>query len=117
EIRFTPRMETVPAALLAARIARRADDPFVIPPGGSDALGTLGYVNAALELAAQIEDGSSPRPRAIHVAGGTLGTAAGLALGLAIAELDVPVFATRITGRIVCNERVLARLVTGAARI
>lgn len=117
EIRYTPRMETVPAALIAERLARRGERAFVIPAGGSNALGTLGYVNAALELADQIEAGAAPRPRSVHLAGGTLGTAAGIALGFAIAGFEIPVYAARITGRIVCNESVLARLVSGAARL
>lgn len=112
ELRFTPRMETVPAALLAARLAYRGQRTCVIAPGGSDPIGTLGYVSAALELAEQIADGRAPRPDAVHVAAGTLGTAAGLAIGFALAGLDVPIFATRITGRIVTNERALARLVS-----
>ena len=112
ELRFTPRMETVPAAMLAARLAYRGQRVCVVAPGGSDAIGTLGYVSAALELAEQIADGQAPRPDAVHVAAGTLGTAAGIAIGFALAGLDVPVSAVRITGRIVTNERALARLVS-----
>jgi 1-aminocyclopropane-1-carboxylate deaminase/D-cysteine desulfhydrase-like pyridoxal-dependent ACC family enzyme len=47
------------------------------------------------------------------VAAGTLGTVAGMAIGLAWAGLSLPVIATRITSRIVTNERVLASLVRG----
>jgi 1-aminocyclopropane-1-carboxylate deaminase/D-cysteine desulfhydrase-like pyridoxal-dependent ACC family enzyme len=112
ELRFARRMESVPFALLTARLAHRRQLTYVIPPGGSDAIGTLGYVSAGLELAAQIADGSAARPAAIHVAAGTLGTAAGLALGLAAAELDIPVVATRITARMVTNIGMLRRLLT-----
>jgi 1-aminocyclopropane-1-carboxylate deaminase/D-cysteine desulfhydrase-like pyridoxal-dependent ACC family enzyme len=114
EFRFVPRMELVPGALLALRWATRSERGYVIPPGGSNALGTLGYVNAALELAEQLAAGAAPVPREIHVAAGTLGTAAGLAIGLELAGLASRVAATRITGRIVTNERALARLVRGA---
>lgn len=112
ELRFTPRMETVPGAVLAARFAHRGHRHHVIAPGGSDPIGTLGYVSAGLELAEQIADGKAPRPDVVHVAAGTLGTAAGLAIGFALAGLDVPISAVRITGRIVANERALARLVS-----
>ncbi len=116
ELRFTPRMEMVPAALLAARLAHRRERPVVIPPGGSDAVGTLGYVSAALELAEQVEVGEAPRPDVVHVATGTMGTAAGLALGFALADLPIRVMAYRITGRIVTNEWALRRLLRSTLR-
>lgn len=111
---FVPRMELVPGALLARRWAMRRERAYVIPPGGSNALGTLGYVNAALELAEQVESGVAPEPAEVHVAAGTLGTAGGIAIGLALAGIDAVVAATRITGRVVTNERVLRGLVRGA---
>ncbi len=51
-------------------------------------LGTLGHVNAALELAEQIEAGELPPPARVVVPLGSGGTAAGLALGFAIAGLE-----------------------------
>jgi D-cysteine desulfhydrase len=117
ELRFTWRMETVPAALFAATLRHRREQAFVIPPGGSDPIGTLGYVSAALELAAQVRRGELPHPDTVVVAAGTLGTAAGLALGFALANLRTRIIAARITSRIVTNERVLMRLIRGAEDI
>ena len=116
ELRFTRRMETVPAALFAATMRYRRDQAVVIPAGGSDAVGTLGYVNAALEFAAQLRAGIV-QPATIVLAAGTLGTTAGLALGFAIADIPVHIIAARITSRIVTNERVLMRLIRGAEDI
>lgn len=140
ELRFTPRMESVPFAVARARLAHLAEKPYVIAPGGSDPIGTLGYVSAGLELADQFAAESDPmgnaedrraadrdrdddaaaasrggEPARIHVAAGTLGTAAGLALGLALAGVDVPILATRITSRIVCNPVALRRLIDRTA--
>ncbi|MEO5510684.1 MAG: pyridoxal-phosphate dependent enzyme, partial [Longimicrobiales bacterium] len=114
EIRLTRRMEFVPVALQRAR-RRCGGAAYVIKPGGSDALGTLGYVECGLELAEQWRQGLAPRPARIHVAAGTLGTTGGLALGLAMAGENIPVIGTRITSRLVTNERALAALVKGAA--
>ena len=111
ELRWTPRMEAVPYAIWRTRLAHRSERPYVIAPGGSSEVGTLGYVSAALELAVQLRDGAMPRPSRIHVAAGTLGTAAGIAIGLAWAGLELPVIATRITSRIVTNQRALEGLV------
>lgn len=113
ELRFTRRMELIPAALFATSMRYRNQGAFIIPAGGSDATGTLGYVSAALELAEQVERGELPEPATVLVAAGTLGTAAGLALGFALAGLQTRIKAVRITSRIVTNERVLARLVRG----
>ncbi|MGQ0815626.1 MAG: 1-aminocyclopropane-1-carboxylate deaminase/D-cysteine desulfhydrase [Gemmatimonadota bacterium] len=113
ELRYTRRMDTIPAALFATTLRYWQQRAFVIPPGGSDAIGSLGYVNAALELADQIAQGLAPEPQTVVVAAGTLGTAAGLAVGFSIAGLRTKIKAVRITGRIVANERVLGRLVRG----
>ena len=86
-----------------------------IPMGGSSALGALGHVNAALELERQISDGALPPPARIIVPLGTGGTAAGLALGLAIAGLRIPVVAARIGPRIGANRRRVLAL-AGATR-
>ena len=66
---------------------------WVIPMGGSSWLGTVGFVAAGLELAAQIADGDVPRPDRLYVGAGTMGTAVGLALGLALAGLRTEVHA------------------------
>jgi len=55
---------------------------LLIPPGGSNISGSLGYFDAALELAVQIERGELPEPDTIVVPFGTTGTAAGLLAGL-----------------------------------
>jgi len=117
DIVWASRMELVPVALLRARLAHWRAPAFNIAAGGSDATGTLGWISGGLELAAQLQSGETPRPASIHVAGGTLGTAAGLATGLALAGCEVPVVATRITSRLITNERVLARLIAGVSAV
>lgn len=113
EIRFTRRMEFVPVAL--QRVKRSfGSSAYVVKPGGSDALGTIGYVECGLELARQWADGIAPRPGRIHLAAGTLGTTAGLALGLAMADETAQVVATRITSLLVTNEHTLIKLIRGA---
>ncbi len=70
--------------------------PVVIPAGGSSAFGTIGHVNAALELSGQIAKGEIPQPDCIYVALGTMGTAVGLMLGLKAAGVDTRVVAVRV---------------------
>jgi 1-aminocyclopropane-1-carboxylate deaminase/D-cysteine desulfhydrase-like pyridoxal-dependent ACC family enzyme len=115
-LHWLPRMELIPIALRLALLAYRGEHPMLIAPGGSDRFGTLGYVNAALELAQQIEAGDLPQPAEIHVAAGTLGTAAGLALGFALLKSPVRITATRVIGRLVANRWALRSRIRDAAR-
>jgi D-cysteine desulfhydrase len=84
----------------ARRMARRAPAaaPHVIPAGGSSPLGNLAFVNAAFELADQIAAGEAPAPDRIYVAMGTMGSAAGLAIGLRALGLAARVVAVRCSG-------------------
>lgn len=65
---------------LATRIEAQGYRPYVIPVGGSNALGALGYVESALEIAQQCED--AVELSSVVVASGSAGTHAGLAVGL-----------------------------------
>src|SRR5271157_2691219 len=82
--------------------------PYIIPLGGSSPVGAIGYVNAALELAAQIAAGELPPPSRIYLALGTMGTAMGLLLGLKAAGVKTHLQAVRavptyVAGRDKCN--------------
>ncbi len=72
---------------------------WVIPLGGTCWLGTVGFVNAGLELAAQIDAGEIDSPDRIYIANGTMGSAAGLALGLALADLPTEIHAVRVADK------------------
>lgn len=74
-------------ALSLHRLAREHRWPYWLPPGGSTPLGALGFVNAAFELREQIERGELPKPSRLYVAFSSMGTVAGLAVGLALAGL------------------------------
>ena len=76
----------LPWAWLAYHTWRRPERMGVsMPAGASTALGCLGFVEAGLELAAQIDAGLVPAPHTIFITAGSAGTSAGLALGLALA--------------------------------
>jgi D-cysteine desulfhydrase len=83
---------------------------MVIPMGGSAWLGNVAFIDAALELATQIAAGECPQPDRLYVATGTMGTAIGLALGLALCELPIEVHAVRVSPFDISNEERLQRL-------
>jgi 1-aminocyclopropane-1-carboxylate deaminase/D-cysteine desulfhydrase-like pyridoxal-dependent ACC family enzyme len=87
-------------AALAARI--RAEHPggpsaiAEIPWGGSSVPGTVGFVAAGFEFAAQFRASGIPLPPRIYLPCGTMGSVAGLALGLAAAGLPATVVSVKV---------------------
>jgi 1-aminocyclopropane-1-carboxylate deaminase/D-cysteine desulfhydrase-like pyridoxal-dependent ACC family enzyme len=71
-------------------------EPLVVPFGGTSPASTAGFVNAGLELAEQVADGALPEPDLVFVALGSMGTAAGLALGLRAAGMRTRVAAVPV---------------------
>lgn len=96
-------MEVVPAGSdLAAGMARIADalraegrKPYVIPGGGSNPLGALGYVACAGEIVAQSAE-MGVAFDAVLCASGSAGTHAGLAVGLEAARAQMPLYGVSV---------------------
>jgi len=70
--------------LVADELEEKGKKPYVIPVGGSNSVGSVGYVDAMLELVNQMDD-LSITPDAIVFATSSGGTQAGLALGAKLA--------------------------------
>jgi D-cysteine desulfhydrase len=102
---------------LLARNARGGRPPYLLPAGGSSAVGALGYVEAALEIAAQVKDGSLSEPAHVVVPVGTGGTAAGLALGFQIAGLRSRVVGVVVNDQLRLDGRAIARLARRTAAL
>ncbi|MEO0575241.1 MAG: pyridoxal-phosphate dependent enzyme [Pseudomonadota bacterium] len=81
----------------------------VVPMGGTSPLGSIGYVNAAFEIAEQWPAGSPP-PERIYLACGTMCTAAGLAVGMAMLGWPTQIIAVRVIDVDECNERAIKTL-------
>lgn len=107
------------ATLLLAGVQHRRSGRRValFPPGGSSPRGALGFVDAAFEVAEQVSAGEMPLPESIWLACGSGGSAAGLALGLLLAQLTTRVRAVRVTPRLACNRHRLSGLAAGAWRL
>jgi D-cysteine desulfhydrase len=88
---------------------------FLIPPGGSNWLGAMGFVNAGLELAAQIAACEVDEPGRLYVANGTMATAVGIALGLALSGSDTEVHAVQVTENFVSSPDAMRRLLAKTA--
>jgi D-cysteine desulfhydrase len=97
-------------------LLRTGRPPYFIYPGAPGTLGTLGYVNAAYEIKAQLRAIGLPRPDAIYVAVGSCGTISGLMLGARLADLGSRIIGVRIIEEDVANKPKIARLVNRTAR-
>ncbi|MDR6237006.1 D-cysteine desulfhydrase [Pseudomonas oryzihabitans] len=88
-----------PAGQLAAeaeRLRQQGRTPKVIPIGGSNARGALGYIRAGLELADQLQ-ALELQPAAVIVASGSAGTQAGLDLALDHLRPGLPVIGITVS--------------------
>ena len=104
---------TLPKLLIQHSSGRRP--PYVLPAGGSSPLGALGYVEAALEIAAQVGSGELPKPSHVVVPVGTGGTAAGLLLGFQIAGLSTRVVGVVVNDKLRLDQRSITRLAKRSA--
>jgi D-cysteine desulfhydrase family pyridoxal phosphate-dependent enzyme len=88
---------------VAADLADTGARPYIIPGGGSNGVGALGYVNAMLELQVQlVERGLAPA--ALYFAAGGGGTHGGIITGAKLFGLPFPVIGvlvedTNVEGR------------------
>ncbi|MEG1209832.1 MAG: D-cysteine desulfhydrase [Leclercia sp.] len=80
---------------LATRVEAQGFRPYVIPVGGSNALGALGYVESAMEIAQQCE--GAVGLSSVVVASGSAGTHAGLAVGLEQLMPDVELIGVTVS--------------------
>lgn len=98
------------------RTLRRTKGSYFIMPGAASPLANLGYVDAAFELAAQVERREMPRPDVVVLPTGSAGTLVGLALGFAHLGWPTEVVGVRITTALACNRWTVGHLVRATDR-
>ena len=101
----------------ASRLTRAGRKPYVIPEGGSNGLGSLGYVEAMRETRQQMDLGlagsRAPFDEIVHACGSG-GTAAGVVLGAARFEVAKRVRAAAVCDDAAYFERAIDRIVVEA---
>lgn len=120
ELHLSPNMVAITAASIKELFAhkwRNGVFPYIIPPGGTFPLGMIGFVNAALELKVQVDNGELPEPDYIYAASGSMGTVVGLMLGLKLAGLKTKVAAVRVTELKFTSMKKARRLYDGTVRL
>jgi D-cysteine desulfhydrase len=95
---------------IAAELRARGRHPYVIPEGGSNALGSLGYVRAVEELHGQLPEAWRRGSVTVAYAAGSGGTGAGIELGVRRAGWSD----ARPVGFAVCNDAAYFRAAIAA---
>jgi len=101
----------VMTALRAWQAMRQGPDNYFIMAGAAGPRANLGYVDAMLELAQQVERKELPRPDVIVLPAGSSGTLAALALGAAHLGWETEIIGVRITTAFACNRFMVNRVV------
>lgn len=109
-VRDVEEAKRLAVTIRAELLERDGVEPLVIPMGGTSPLGVLGFVNAALELASQVELRRLPEPDVAYVALGSMGTCVGLAIGFAAVGMKTEVVGVRVTPESIANEALLVTL-------
>ncbi|TXT61456.1 MAG: hypothetical protein BAJALOKI2v1_30077 [Promethearchaeota archaeon] len=88
---------------------------YLMLPGGTPlfgfgtSLGTVGFINAIIELKTQIDQGTMPEPDEIFIAGGSTGTGAGLIAGCKLMGLKSKVNVVAVYPDLVANPKNVRR--------
>jgi L-cysteate sulfo-lyase len=116
ELRFVAPDTDMDAACagLAEELRKSGGKPYYIPGGGSNPVGALGYVNAALELLQQANDLCLCIDCVVHATGST-GTQAGLVCGLEGANAGIDVLGICVRRAAAAQEQAVYELVGATA--
>ena len=120
EVRFVPGLDLAGMYRVmedeAARLRAEGRRPYIIPVGGSTALGCLGYVRAVRELAEQAST-QGLRIDAMIVATGSTGTLSGILLGARLFLPETRVFGISVSPLAEPGRRICVRFVAEAAAL
>lgn len=119
ELVFIPHAALLPFKVLSIFLRHRLQGkrPYIIAPGASSKLGTVGCVEGILELKGQIERGELPEPDYIIAPLGSCGTVAGLVAGVKLFGLKSRVVAIRVVDKIISNKRHVCHLANGSLKL
>jgi len=91
--------KTLWATVIRYYLLERLKHPraYFLYAGGSNPIGTIGFVNAAFELKEHVDRGEIPQPAIIMCPVGSGGTLGGLSLGVQLAGLNTEVIGIRVS--------------------
>ncbi len=99
---------------LAAGLRANGRKPYVVPGGGSNVTGALGYANCALELVAQANEMHLAIDHIVHATGST-GTQAGFVAGMCAINANIPVLGVSVRAEKTKQEEAVFTLAAATA--
>ncbi len=113
-LRYAPGyLETqAESARLRAMHPSGPDRLYEVPWGGSSPLGCLGFVDAAAELAAQLATAGVNGKVRVYMPCGTMGSIAGLLVGLRMARVNATVVSVKVVPQNVVDAAAVHKLAT-----
>ena len=101
---------------LSEELRAAGKKPYIIPGGGSNRIGALGYVNAAYELVGQCNDQGLKVDHIVHATGST-GTQAGLVTGLTAIHSGIDLMGISVRAQKEAQEENVYRLACETAEL
>ncbi|MGH9173215.1 MAG: D-cysteine desulfhydrase family protein [Vicinamibacterales bacterium] len=93
----TSDQEAAKVAEVDAGLRARGERPYLIPVGGSSAVGVLGYLSGSAEIVNQLRE-QNETPARLYYASGSRGTQAGLTLGARWCDAPYQVYGVAVSG-------------------
>lgn len=117
KIREVEKGSDMDAAMQAVAEERRAsgETPYIIPGGGSNPIGALGYIGCMQEIIAQSNEMDIVPDRVVH-ATGSAGTQAGLVVGARASSSGIPVLGIGVNAPKEAQEDKVFKLAEETAR-
>jgi len=100
----------------AKELSESGGKPYIIPGGGANAIGALGYLNASVELLHQLNELKIKADYLIHSAGSGA-TQTGLTLGFKALNADIQVFGIACGGDKLSITHVVKRLADSTSKL
>ncbi len=103
--------------LFAKKLRARGRQPTILGLGGTSPVSTVAHIEAAFELAHQIDQGELPAPETIYVPLGSGSSAVGLAIGFALLGRPIRVVAVRVAHPLYVHRFWLQRLIADTVQL
>jgi len=95
---------------IADSVNRKGNKAYLIPFGGSNLLGSLGYLDCANEIIEQFKNAEGTTPNYVITPTGSGGTMAGLVAGFAIAQTSTKVIGFSVLHKDLTIENIVTKL-------
>lgn len=99
-------------AFILAKVLSTIKGGFFVPAGSTSEKSSLGFIISAIEIKEDVISKKIPEPDFIFLPVGTMGTLAGLSVGLSICEMKTKILGCAVVQEILCNAFLAKKLIS-----